>query len=279
MKKVAVIYCTHVLNLESKFFLDHGYYISDNVDFYICLNGQFDSEIYNKRANELNLHNLYFYTRQNEGHDFGGWSYILNLTKDDKKIYEYYDYFILLNSTCLGPFIPMYCLTNWIDIFINMITDKVKLVGPTINHYYGKPHIQSYMLCMDRIGMKIGIEKGIFDGAVYKEKMDYVFKKEIQFSLEILNAGYKIKSLLKAYEHIDFTELVGIRDKQFPFGNLINKTNCDVCMPYSYYNMSLHPYEVVFLKSNRHIADNAMVNYAQFQYYMKKDNISKMIFK
>lgn len=277
MTKTLVTYCTHVINRELLYFIDHGYIKSDNIDFYVCLNGEFDSAKYNQKCKELDMHNLYFYNRENTGHDFGGWTYIINLPNDDKKLYETYDYFIFLNSTCMGPFLPVYCTQNWVELFINMINDKVKLIGPTINHYLGKPHVQSYFICTDKIGLEIGIEKGIFNNDVYKNKMDIVFQKEIKFSLEIINAGYNIKSLLKGQEKIDFNSTVNVKDVYLPYGSLTNRHLGDMCYRDGYFDMTIHPYEVIFFKSNRNITNNILDKYIQFNYYMK-NNISDYIF-
>lgn len=277
MTKTLVIFCTHIINRELLFFLDHGIVNSSDIDFYVCLNGNFNSDTYNARIRESNISNLTFVNRENVGHDFGGWTYVLNLQKDGKKLYEHYDYFIVLNSTCIGPFIPVYCDENWVRLFTNMITDKVKLVGPTINHYLGKPHVQSYFMCTDKVGLQIGINKGIFIQNNYPNKMDYVFNKEIPFSLEIIKAGYNIASLLKGQNNIEFNKLVNTKDLNLPYGTLNNKHYGDVCFEFAYFGMTIHPYEVIFYKSNRNIANGILDKYVKFSEYKKESNLSKCL--
>ena len=257
--KTLVIYCTHTLNNELKHFIDHGYFVSDCVDFFICLNGDFDVDRYKVDSKKMSL---IFYKRPNVGHDFGGWGEILLMDK----LYEHYDYFVLLNGTCLGPFLPVYVKQTWVELFTSMITNTVKLIGPTINHYQGKPHVQSYCMCTDRVGMQIGLDAGIFTVDEGQSKLQIIEGKEVGFSLKIMEAGYNIGCLLKAYDGVDFRKMVGVSSLNLPFGSMNGTGNrhMDPCKDTGYYMINFHPYEVIFFKSNRDIARAVINKYCQF---------------
>lgn len=263
--KLLVIYCTHMITNELKYFIDNGYYNSDDVDFYFCFNNlDIDVEKYQKNARDNGLNNIYFVKRENYGLDFAGWGTVLHSDINGRKLYENYDYFILLNSTCMGPYLPIYEKRNWTDLFISLLNDDIKLVGPTINFFYGKVHVQSYFMCTDKIGIKIGLDKGIFTPNNHMSKDQIVKYCEIRYSEEIIKAGYNVKCLLKGYEGINFKKGYGANDVLLPFGTMHNKHHCDPCNNDAYFGITFHPYEVIFFKSNRGISSNILSKYTQF---------------
>lgn len=274
--KTVVIYCTHIINTELSYFMNNGYISNGVADFYFCFNGDYPIDQYTSHAQELGLNNIYFHQRPNVGHDFSGWSEILFLEKNGIRVHDLYDFFILINSSCMGPFVPLYVSNNWIEIFTNMITDNIKLVGPTINLYLGKPHIQSYMMCMDRIGLGIGMSEGVFTSSGFADlsKIDIINNCEVQFSLKILEAGYSIKSLLKALEPININEY-------YKSGKITNEFNLiladDNCYEGRYCKISFHPYEVIFFKSNRGIAPNILHTCNILHSINQSDFFSKII--
>lgn len=250
--RTLVIYCTHNASPNLDFFLNNGGYLKDtDIDYYICFNGDVDISKYQPFTKNTNL---FLVTRENVGADFGAWSHVL-LTDN---LYQKYDYFILLNNTCAGPFLPIYTKDSWIKIFIDQLSNEIKLVGPTINHFYGKSHVQSYFLCTDKIGIKIGIENNIFNNDFVSKfrnrewasyKWEFILTYEVGFSQAILNNGYNIKCMLKGLENIDFRQ---VRDKNkldFSYGSV----EADMCWDNHYFGMTFHPYEVIFYKSNRNL--------------------------
>ena len=88
--KTLVIYVTHVINENVKYFLGNGGIIEDkNINYLIVLNGP-DLKIDNK------WENVRVINRKNVGHDFGGWSH--GLFKCGEDIWKYERY-IFINST------------------------------------------------------------------------------------------------------------------------------------------------------------------------------------
>ena len=92
----------------------------------------------------------------------------------------------------------------WFTIFTRRLTDEIKLVGPTINCEH-KPHVQSYLLVTDQIGLAILTDKksGVF--SCKKDYNDAVFNGEIGASQIILHANYQIASLQIKYQGCRFS--------------------------------------------------------------------------
>jgi hypothetical protein len=219
-------------------------------------------EQYVINARKLGINNMFFHKRQNFGHDFSGWSDVLFSKINNKLLYEKYDYYIFLNSSCMGPFVPVYVKKKWTEIFTDEINDKVKLVGPTINLQYGLPHVQSYMMCTDKVGLRLAIKAEIFkvEGFANIPKKAIIYKCEVGLSLCVLNGGYDIKCMLKAYDHIDFHDYY--KTKVLP-SNLNFTIDSDMCSSGHYCGISFHPYEVIFFKSNRGITSDVLDVYAK----------------
>ena len=299
MPKTLVIYTTTNINENLLFFLNHGYIEnSDNVDFYICFNNDDALDILQWQQNitNNNLHNLYLLKRPNLGYDFGAWIDVIYSVKNEKQLWESYDYFIILNSTCMGPFLPVYENRSWVDIFTGMINDKVKLVGPTINVYQNKPHVQSYCLCFDKeLFMKLKDlnfiipdhlfkDKKVYDNCYVKE--DFVEHFEVGMSLNTMKLGYNIKCLLKGYETINYNYIFHNfneeKETNLPYGRVSYDVNgCvgwDPCANNRYFGITMHPYEVMFYKSNRCAHNNVFEMYKQFHIYHTKKNYSHLIF-
>jgi len=77
--------------------------------------------------------------RENKGRDFGGWSE--GLLRNN--LYKNYDKFIFANSTIIGPYLKDDTI-KWTDIFINGLSDNIKLFRCTINNAYFS-HVQTYI--------------------------------------------------------------------------------------------------------------------------------------
>jgi len=212
--------------------------------------------------------NARYIQHENVCYDFGTDGWFLNTytvgnpwinqtrtANQEKKInITQYKYFIMINSSVRGPFFPPYYLKfvsdykkefeksfYWYYIFTKRIDKKVKLTGCTIS-CIPIPHVQSYLLVTDFIGLTILLKPGASGSSeifgCYALKIHVSFNSEIPSSSRILEAGYMIDSLLTKYQNVNFKE----RHNQ-----LCNQHK----NPYIDNNLegtSLEPYEVVFVK-------------------------------
>ena len=236
MPRLIVLYVFHIYNDRVRHFIDHAIFYDENVDFVMISNdkgNQFDAPPYVKK--------MY---RDNIGFDFGGWSDAI-LTDD---LYKEYDYFLFVNSSVIGPFVPSDYTGRWTDIYLDGLKDNVKLFGSTINTIYnpkGSAHIQSYIFCMDKITLQYLIDCQIFSTTHYAATFNAAIEeKEISMSRVIIKNGWNIASLLPLYDGVDFT----FKDKQPEEYNIAFH---DDIMTSDFRNVVWNEYQLVFIKGNR----------------------------
>ena len=110
--KTLILYATHIIHENLIYFINNGYFNDNDYDFYFI----FNCPNLDVKFNTTNT-NIHVVVRENKGMDFGAWSSVLLSEKDGKKLYTYYDYFIFLNYTVIGPLLPLYVTEKWTDIF------------------------------------------------------------------------------------------------------------------------------------------------------------------
>jgi lipopolysaccharide biosynthesis protein len=246
--KTLVAYVFHEYNSRVQMFYHNCIFKDDNVDFLVICN--------NKKIHLPEIDYVKVIKRDNIGYDFGGWSE--GILTDD--LYKKYDSFIFVNSSVIGPYLPSYYKGKWTDVYLQGLTDTVKLFGSTINvpqphilnMLYKKEfteedrlkyiHLQSYIFSMNRETLEFLIEKELFSTTNYvTEFYDAVTEKEIKMSRLIIENGWNIGSLQDGYKNVDFT----FRKQQ-----TVELLNDDVMFP-EHLNKSWTLYELVFIKGNR----------------------------
>lgn len=229
-----VLYVFHEYNDRVKYFIENAIFYDINIDFIIIAN---DTKYNNLRIKKAK--NCSFYVRTNKGFDFGGWSEAL--LKDN--LYKKYDKFIFVNSSVVGPFRKD---VKWTDIYLNGLTDDVKLFGSTININKDDlkyTHVQSYIFSMDIETLKFLIRHKIFDINNYCNTLqDAIVMKEIKMSFIIMKNNWNIGSLLSIYKDIDF--------RNHEYINNITLTG-DLMYPNHFRNKIWTLEELVFIKGNR----------------------------
>ncbi|MAH46741.1 hypothetical protein CMI37_13010 [Candidatus Pacearchaeota archaeon] len=217
--------------------------------------------------------------RDNVGRDFGGYSCVVDRLVSNGLINEY-DYFVFLNQTVTGPLFPRWYdnKRHWSNLFTDLINEKDKLIGATIN-CYGRmkgdqpkdprigshliwdnykeptmddthpwaPHVQSFCFAMDRTAIEIAIDNNIFDyNNIVDDYPSIVVEKEMRLSEVMLSNGYNIASLLDCSYGIDFRGVNHGKEARERGWQPWNDIYC-----HAYFDEKCHPYETVFVKSNR----------------------------
>jgi len=226
--KTLVCYVFHQYNDRVQYFIDNAIFEDVGTDFLIVIN---DLDIKINVPNHVKIFN-----RKNIGFDFGGWSEAI-LTDE---LYKNYSHFIFANSSIIGP----YCKDKWTSVFLNGLTDSVKLFGPTINTIkdpLNKSHVQSYLFSMNLETLEFLISKEIFSTKTYASNMDEaVWWKEVLMSRFIIDNGWNIGCLMKEYRGIDFTFQTQNPDIEY-LGDIM----CPDGIGWDRF------YELVFIKGNR----------------------------
>tara|TARA_B000000475_G_scaffold259075_1_gene241682 strand:+ start:788 stop:1510 length:723 start_codon:yes stop_codon:yes gene_type:complete len=234
MPKTLVLYVFYDYNNRTKHFINKGIFQDENVDFVVISN--------NKNINFTVPFYVKKIIRDNIGYDFGGWSDAL--LKDN--LYQNYENFIFVNNSVIGPFLN--CNMKWTDIYINGLTDDVKLFGSTINTCKNPiefAHVQSYIFAMNQTTLRYLIKCEIFSLEKYaRTKNDAIKQKEILMSRYIIKNNWNIGSLLSYYKDVDFTFK---NKKQSEYKILF----LDDIMYKKYMNKLWTLTELVFIKGNR----------------------------
>lgn len=162
-----------------------------------------------------------------------------------------YKYFVWLDSTVRGPFLPSY-LTNlsnspiWHTLLTARLTSTVKLVGATIDcspvslqqdtSMRVLPHVESTLMATDRVGLKLMQEAGCFE--CHSTWREAKVKGEVAGSAAILQAGYNLDCLMLRYQGVNWQD-----NTKWRCGNMISPHQEG-----TYDGTSLSPLEVMFVK-------------------------------
>ncbi|RDW70062.1 hypothetical protein BP5796_08459 [Coleophoma crateriformis] len=245
-------------NLE--FFIRHGLHAA--ADFIFILNGATDATTLIPLAD-----NIRYVQRANDCYDLGAFAEVL--THDD--LYKNYKKFIMLNASIRGPFLPYWAESCWSDMYLKKVTDKVKLVGMTGN-CWPVFHVQSMIWATDIVGLEVllnptkeqisaaekyrpkSTEKRQFDADPNSSSrlapgINHCFhtwsnavNAEIDASQLVKAAGYGVDVMMSAYHKNEHYE-----------DECDSSANGDVLWEGKYEGTNVHPFETIFLKSNRDI--------------------------
>lgn len=240
--KTLVLYVFHELNDRVNSFIKNAIFLDPDIDFLVINNGS-------QKEPVLPDYVIYF-KGDNTGFDFGGWSKGLLYNV----LYRNYNKFIFVNSSASGPYVPSYFNGKWTDIYLNGLTDIVKLFGSTINtnslkvvnDVEGSSHVQSYIFAMDYETLSFLISKDIFSLTKFSKTFeDAIINKEIKMSRLIIDNGWNIGCLMKCYKGVDFRFLASKPSDYKPFigDPMVSKNFSD--------KLFNNFYELVFIKGSQ----------------------------
>lgn len=260
MQKTVVIY--HYYEKDSSYkdnflhFLTFGY--SEECDYIVIVAGQHTLEL-------PNADNISYVFTENLGNDFGGYCYVINTVIDTNK----YEFFFFINSSVRGPFLTDRDKKLWVKYFIEQLESDIGIVGSTINilpksspcalsysEKYGQTencsHVQSTSYLLPKKSLLYLIEMGFFNSSGLPDKEDAIRDYEVKLSQLIKERGWNLKSLLPEYNQIDY---------RIPHLD-INPTSDqgDPCFKDGYFGRTIHPHEIIFIKTNRDIYSSAYLD-------------------
>ena len=162
----------------------------------------------------------------------------------------------------------------------------VKLVGTTINVFCDaysetsvpRPHVQSMVLATDAVGLRVAFDNDIFSPTTLArlDKWPLILHCEVGWSTALLRAGYNIACLQPEYADVDFRAVTA--DRALATRWLANKRYWgDAQFKDGAFQRSLHPYDVVFLKTNRDIDPRTIEFYSALQTAADPDDRSVVL--
>ncbi|EKD14376.1 hypothetical protein MBM_07606 [Drepanopeziza brunnea f. sp. 'multigermtubi' MB_m1] len=246
--------------VNARFFIDHA--LHAHADFIFVLNG----------ANTLkdlipsHLPNVQYRERENSCFDLGTHGVVLN--ENDESNVHNYKRFILMNASVRGPFVPAWVDVCWSDVYMGMITDKVKassiqryariqrpekkmrMAGMTYNCQPGfPPHVQSMILATDSTGLAVMRNKCLNTCA--NGHVEGV-KCETGLTTAMYESGYQVDTLMAAYKasaNFSYLDICPPTDPTFNAG---------------YFGFNLHPYETLFFKANRNVDPTIIEHFSKW---------------
>lgn len=240
------------------YFLNRAY--CKDIDFIVTVSGGCSVDL--PEADNIK----YVFTR-NSQFDFGGHSFVVNNIIPEK--ITNYDHFIFINASVRGPFLPYYHRSSWIDPFIELLDEDVKLVGTAIGiphqgqmwsdafkSIYGfrEPysHVTSMFYAMDQEALRFLIEKNFFMRDIGPSKLAAIVHYELLLSQLIIQNGWNISSVLPEYQAMDY---------RMPHDD-INASSIagDLLFPGAYFGRTIHPYEMIFIKTGRQLIEQVALD-------------------
>ena len=197
--------------------------------------------------------------KKSNSYDLGAYKYALDAFEHGD-----YEFFIFINSSCIGPILPEYVTCPWHDIVTGMLTDSIKLVAPIIevpNDDFGRtaietlkfisdsdtniPFLHTYMFATDSTGLEILLRyRALTSEDLSQENLIHRLERLITSS--ILNEGFGVKCLLLKYKNVDFR----LKENWIASRWVKGKLTCPE-VPGNYDGIDVQPLEVMFTKNIR----------------------------
>lgn len=274
----AIVY--HYYEKDSKYRDNLIYFLSvgilDEHDYYIVIAGECTIELPIKE-------NISYIKTANKNNDYGGYSEFI---KTAAQKLQNYIFFIFVNSSVRGPFLPNYYPSDWTVPFIKKLSNDTHLVGSTINvlpidSEYSKilgeissylppfTHVQttSYALTLEALNYLISL--GFYDIDRIMSKEEVIAFYELRLSREIIKNGWNFSALAPLYDETDYRN-------QNEFIENDSAINGDILFKKAFMGRTLNPYDLIFIKVNRDML--AMEELASYTYTSLSQRSSKDLF-
>ena len=247
----------HEQQQNFKFFLDFAVYTDDYLHYCFIINGNMSTNTTVALQRFQSYKNVEVMRRENFGYDFCAWKQALKKYNESSPFF----YFFLINSSVRGPFLPSYVnVRTWPLLLTNLLKGNVRLVGTTINcfgHVLSRAglHIQSMLLLFTFQDLEL-VQKNL---VCLENKWSGVVASEIGISQAILNDKGNLAVTQLFWRDHDFLDHEQTDRKCRSIGG-------DIYFHNAVKNISLHPLELLFMKTNRGVSASAINLYTEWQY-------------
>lgn len=111
-------YETPAARINFEFFLKHA--LHAHADFIFILNGPTNIDETIPRANNIRI-----VRKENTCYDLGSYGIVLN--ENEREVVHRYRWFVMMNASIRGPFMPHWSDACWSDSYLSKVTDRVKV--------------------------------------------------------------------------------------------------------------------------------------------------------
>ncbi len=206
--------------------------------------------------------NFEWHAHENIGYDFCVYKDVL--TNIPLKIpIKDVRYFILLNKSLRGPFVPSYYERPWPEIFTSRLKGSIKLSGTSIHCGNGDSlglHMQSMLWAFSADILPFMLER--FE--CFATKPEVIQALEVGLPRALLAKGFRFASTMRMFDSKE-----GVPDANTDAICAWARAESghgggDQYYGGAYAGIDLHPLETVFFKSNRHVGPKLLQQYTTF---------------
>ena len=243
-----------------QYFLAQGIVADPKYHFVLMVNDPTPIEWENRLSEIAKEYvNFEWHKHLNFGYDFCVFKDALTSIKLRISI-DHIRYFILMNKSLRGPFVPSYYDKPWPEIFTSKLNDKIRLSGTSINCGDKRSinlHVQSMLWAFSSDSLEFMLERL----KCYSNVHDAMINIEVGLSRAMMAHGFRFAStmlMLSAKE--------GIPDANTDAICAWSTTSNHGDSYYSgaYVGIDMNPLEMVFFKSNRRISPQVLHRYSIF---------------
>lgn len=238
-----------------QFFVDHSFE-DKNCDYHLIINDEVCT------IDIPSFINKYY---QANGLDFQSYKTLLNNINTD------YDYCYFINSSCVGPFLPVYCDEPWYN-YLNKILNTYDFIGPVAEmpppseNFTHNPFIHTYMFGFNNNGLTLFIK--LLNKYDNFDK-DFCIYFERFLSNEIIKNNLKIKSLLTLFKNVNLND-----ENNWNHTFWCNSEKTCFEIPNNYHGIDLNPYEIIFVKNIRKPHEHRASDRSGISTYLTKQLIN-----
>ncbi|MCX5946795.1 MAG: hypothetical protein NTY67_00910 [Cyanobacteria bacterium] len=263
MKGNSIAVLVHFFDLGEQYRENFVFFLSvayrQDIDFICMIAGHTDLNLPQKG-------NITYIHTENHGHDFGSFDIALDHGLD----LGGYDQIIFINSSVRGPYLAPYYHGSWTYLFTDHLQGRTHLCGASINilrsssayhklyqnkfdHIPPYSHVQTGAYAMTQECFRRLLELGAWEKCRYMDKTEAIVNVELRISQEVKKCGWNMKCFLAPYNWIDYTQ-----PHEDP--NTTSKTGHPLSDK-EYFGLTLHPYEVVFVKTGWDLISQEAINF------------------
>jgi hypothetical protein len=238
-------------------------------DYIFIISGQYSIEL-------PQFSNIQYVFTEPKKSDFGGYAQFINSGFD----FQSYEFIFFINSSVRGPYLPAYAQQSWTQVFLNQMGPDVGIIGTSIctlkenfrhsinyqERFGAVPpysHVQTMAYVMRRSVLEKLIESGFYQDDRDSTKTLAIENYEIHLSQLVLAQGWNLRCLLPELNRIDYR-----KSHQNPNPS---STVGDPNEVLGYFGRSIHPYEGLFVKTNRNLYSEAYLKRLAYSMFENKD--------